>query len=134
MSEIDGAIVATPLGVRPAVVEKLLSQGVPVLAEKPLSLKADASIKLVRLAQSLRVPLIEDYIHLYSWPYLMLNEQLVGSWPISIVSSGGDWGPFRDYSPLMDYAPHDLAMVLQVFDCLPTNIQLEVDPGSETVA
>jgi len=126
VDEIDGVIVATPPEVRPAIVKKLLNLGVPVLAEKPLALNANMSVSLIRLATSLGVPLIEDYIHIYSWPYLLMREQLNGHWPISIESRAGNWGPFRDYSPLIDYAPHDLAMVLQIFNCAPTNIQLEL--------
>ena len=86
VNDIDGAIVATPPKGRAAIVEKLLRHGVPVLAEKPLSLNADTSVNLIQLAKSLRIPLIEDYIHLYSRPYLMLTGQLVDNWPISINS------------------------------------------------
>lgn len=133
-TEIDGAIVATPPEVRPDIVDRLLRCGVPVLAEKPLSLSADTSIKLVRSAKSSGTPLVEDFIHLFSWPYLLIKEQLTDSWPISIVSRGEGWGPFRDYSPLLDYSPHDLAMVLQIFDCLPSNIQLEMKNYNNSLA
>ncbi|MFK8049370.1 MAG: Gfo/Idh/MocA family protein [Halioglobus sp.] len=124
--ELDGAIVATPPGMRPAIVAELLRLGIPVLAEKPLSLDAETTADLVSLAQSLRVPLIEDFIHLYSWPYLTLLEQLDTGTPITIDSSGGGWGPFRDYSPLADYGPHDVAMALHLFGRLPDTASLAV--------
>jgi len=124
--EIDGVIVATPPAVRADIVEKLLRLGLPVLAEKPLSLDRDDSLRLTELARSSGVPLVEDFIHLFSWPYLKLNEQLSNDSPIEIESRAGNRGPYRDYSPLFDYSPHDLAMTLQVFGCMPDSISLEL--------
>ena len=132
VDDIDGVIVATPPSVRAAIVEKLLRLGLPVLVEKPLSLKRDDSVKLIELARSLGVPLVEDFIHLFSWPYIKLNEQLGSDWraehvePVYIEARGGNSGPYRDYSPLFDYSPQDLAMVLQVFDCMPYSISMEL--------
>ena len=126
VDEIDGVIVATPPAVRAAIVEKLLRLGLPVLAEKPLSLQRDESLKLIELARSVGVPLVEDFIHLFSWPYLKLNEQLGNNSPMEIVSRGSNRGPFRDYSPLYDHSPHDLAMILQVFGCMPESISMEL--------
>ena len=123
---IDGIVVATPPDVRPAIVEQCLRLGIPVLAEKPLSSSEAESAKLLSLAKSLKVALLEDFIHLYSWPYLKLVEQISDSRPISIESSGAGRGPFRDYSPIADYGPHDLAMALQLFARLPTDITLEI--------
>jgi len=122
--EIDGAIVATPPQVRPAIVEQLLKLGIPVLAEKPLSLDPQTSTGLIRLAKSSGVYLMEDFIHIYSWPYLLLGTKLRESRPITIESRAGNQGPFRDYSPLFDYAPHDLAMVLQIFGRQPAKIEI----------
>ena len=126
LNEIDVAIVATPPDVRPTIVRKFLRHGVPVLAEKPLSFHAETSTELVHLARTTGVRLIEDFIHLYSWPYLLIQEQLAIHPPILIESEGGNWGPFRDYSPLFDYAPHDLAMALQVFSRMPDRIHLDL--------
>ncbi|PCI76895.1 MAG: hypothetical protein COB20_09435 [SAR86 cluster bacterium] len=126
VNEIDGVIVATPPAVRANIVEQLLRLGLPVLAEKPLSLQRDDSLKLIELARSSGVPLVEDFIHLFSWPYIKLNEQLSHDSPIEIESRGGNRGPYRDYSPLYDYSPHDLAMILQIFDCMPDSISLEL--------
>jgi predicted dehydrogenase len=124
--EIDGIVVATPPGVRPAIVEQCLRLGIPVLAEKPLASDEKASAGLLSLAKALNVQLLEDFIHLYSWPYLKLLDQITDDRPITIESSGAGHGPFRDYSPIADYGPHDVAMALQLFSTLPTHTTLEI--------
>jgi predicted dehydrogenase len=124
--EIDGIVVATPPDVRPAIVEQCLLLGIPVLAEKPLAPDENASAGLLSLAKSLNVLLLEDFIHLYSWPYLKLLEQIDDSRPITIESSGAGNGPFRDYSPIADYGSHDVAMALQLFSRLPIHTSLEI--------
>ncbi len=132
--KLDGAIVATPPDVRPLIIESLTRLGIPVLAEKPLSLDADTSITLFEQAQQLDVPLVEGYIHLYSWPYLRLLEQLGSGWPCFIESAGCGWGPFRDYSPLEDYGPHDLAMALGIFNRMPEKISLSINDVESSLA
>lgn len=132
--EIDGVVVATPPSVRPAIVEQCLRLGIPVLAEKPLASDKKASAELLGLAQSLNVPLLEDFIHLYSWPYLKLLEQISDSRPITIESSGAGRGPFRDYSPIADYGPHDVAMALQIFARLPTHTAFTIDDVEGSLA
>lgn len=135
--EIDGVIVATPPQGRFAIVKQLLSSGFPVLAEKPLTLNLAETTELVSLARDGDLPLVEDFIHLYSWPYLTIMQEMDDdSWPVQITSEGCGHGPFRDYSVVMDYAPHDLAMALQVFGCEPQSMRIELvdfrDPLSYT--
>lgn len=126
LDAIDGAIIATPPEVRAPIVEKFLHLGVPVLAEKPLSLEAAESARLVRLARRTGVPLVEDFIHVFSWPFLAIRENITEGQPLRIESAGGNRGPVRSYSPLFDYGPHDLAMALRIFGAIPDRIDLEI--------
>jgi predicted dehydrogenase len=126
-SDIDCAIVATPPDVRPGIVLQLLKHNIPVLAEKPLSLDLEKTLSLTQFARSKNVLLIENFIHIYSWPYLMLREHVHAGKPLSVSSSAGHWGPFRDYTPLLDYAPHDIAMTLLLFDQMPEIICLDLE-------
>jgi predicted dehydrogenase len=118
---IDGIVLATPPEHRPGQIDFFLDRGVPVFAEKPLTLRAGETLRLLAKARLLGVPLIEDFLHVYSWPYRSISSQL-GSGPVDIESCGGNDGPLRTYTPLFDWGPHDLAMSLQIFRCRPQRI------------
>ena len=123
---IDGIIVATPPEVRPEILKKILKLGIPVLSEKPLSLNVGSSYEIIALARKTKTNFIECFIHIYSWPFLTIVSQLQKNKPIQIETVAENDGPFRDYSPLMDYAPHDIAMILIIFGRIPTSINLRI--------
>jgi len=118
---IDGIVLATPPEHRPEQIDFFLDLGVPVFAEKPLTLRANETSRLLAKARVLGVPLVEDLVHVYSWPYRSICSQ-VGSGRVDIESCGGNDGPVRTYSPLFDYGPHDMAMSLRIFRCRPQRI------------
>jgi predicted dehydrogenase len=118
-ASLDGVIIATPPQGRQEIIEFFLESGVPVFAEKPLTLDARETMRLIGKARRLGIPLIEDFTHLYTWPYIAISEQLAAQDHINIESIGGNSGPVRDYSPVYDYGPHDLSMTLQVFKTRP---------------
>ena len=117
--KIDGVIIATPPKGREHIVEYFLNSGIPVFSEKPLTLDARQTIRLVDKARCSGVPLVEDFIHLYSWPYINLRKSISDRVPIEVESFGGNTGPYRDYSPIFDWGPHELSMALQLFGCTP---------------
>ncbi len=124
--KLDGVIVATPPKEREAIIDYFLDRSMPVFAEKPMTLDASETLRLVGKARRSGTPLVEDFIHLYAWPYITIREQLSATGRIEIESTGGNSGPFRNYSPVFDYGPHDLSMTLQVFRCKPRTLAVEV--------
>jgi len=121
-AELDGVIVATPPAGREQIIDHFLESGIPVFSEKPLSLHFHESKRLIEKARRCGVPLVEDFTHLYSWAYIFLCQQISRTGRIEIESIGGSIGPYRNYSPVYDYGPHDLSMTLQVFKCMPQSL------------
>lgn len=123
---LDGVIVATPPSGRERIVDYFLDLDVPVFAEKPMTQDARETRKLIQKSQRSGTPLVEDFIHLYSWPYIAIRQELSSASRIEIESAGGNCGPIRDYSPVLDYGPHDLSMTLQIFGCRPSVTAVDV--------
>ena len=111
-SELDGVIIATPPAGREQIIDYFLELGVPVFSEKPLTLHFHETQRLLEKSRRCGVPLVQDFLHLYSWAYVYIYKQLSSASHIEIESIGGNTGPYRNYSPLYDYGPHDLSMTL----------------------
>jgi len=125
--QIDGVIVATPPHVRLEIINILLKNKIPVLAEKPLGLINDDISQVIELSRKQNVPLMVDYIYLYSPAYRKLKQEIAErNDPItSLDFRSGNNGPVREnYSGLWDYAPHDLAIVLDLMKTFPLEIKL----------
>lgn len=124
--ELDGVIVATPPAGREQIIDFFLDAGIPVFSEKPLTLSARETVRLVAKARRSGTPLVEDFTHIYAWPYIAISEHLSQASRVEIESVGRNTGPFRDYSPIRDYGPHDLSMTLQAFRCTPRILSVDV--------
>lgn len=110
---IDGFVVATPPSSHAEICEYLLSRGKPVMVEKPLTLDLNSTRKLIAVARKSGVPFLVNHVHLFSPAYERLREIVIAHrGPITILSKVIGYGPFRDYSALLDYGPHDISMTL----------------------
>jgi predicted dehydrogenase len=115
--DLDGVIVAATPTLQADVGVAALSAGVPSLIEKPLGLSAGA-VERVRdaLRSAMRKPpIVVNHVHLWAPAYRQL-QALVRQGGVARVSSieseGYSKGPFRGWSSLYDYGPHDIAMCL----------------------
>lgn len=127
--KLDGVIIATD---RPFDFTcESLKMGIPTLAEKPLLLNNSEYIWLVSAA--LKGKLLVDYIHLFSPAYQRLKE-IVGNKQITrIYSQGYNAGPTRDrFSPLFDYGPHCLSLILDLLNQYPTDIHITKQGKTKT--
>jgi predicted dehydrogenase len=108
----DGMIVAPSY---PGIIAlDYLYYGIPVLSEKPV-------IANRFLIESLLV----NYIHLFSPAFQTLKKIVAGKKILRIVSSG--YGPSKtreEFSPLFDYGPHDLSLILALMGKEPTDIHI----------
>lgn len=111
---VDAFCVATPPGTHAEICAHLLELGRPVMVEKPMTLDVPKAYALQQIAAKSGAPFLVDYVHLFNPAFLRLRDIFLDLKPsrCRISSRGGGDGPYRDYSALWDYGPHDLSMCL----------------------
>ena len=123
--ELDGVIVATPASTHFQIASHYIDAGLPVLVEKPLAMSRLNAEQLADKVLKRDGILLVNHIHLFSQAYQRARAivRLLG--PIrTIRTSGGRQGPYRnDCKPLWDWGPHDVSMVLDLFDSAPVSIE-----------
>lgn len=113
---VDAFILATPPRDRLSTCQKIIESHRPLMIEKPLALTDTEARLITSAADRAGLPLLVNHQHLFAPAYEMLRD-IVSSWaPLTVRSAGEGPGPFRDYSPLWDYGPHDVAMILGLAD------------------
>jgi len=122
---------AMALAVPPATLQELasffLDQGLPVFAEKPLTLSAEGARTLVQQAHARSTLLMVDFVYLFHPGFRALrhwSDRQTG--PRRIKGTGGNAGPVRAAMPAYrDYGPHDIAMALSLLGpaCGPVAVQ-----------
>ena len=129
----DAAVVATPPSSHREVACACLEAGLPVMLEKPVALTMEDSDAVFAAAELAGLPVLVNNVHLFSTAFEGLWS-MVRSWhPVEIESEGGGPGPFRDYSSLLDYGPHDVSMALSVLgtDVGPSSVEKLPSPSGE---
>lgn len=113
---LDGIIVATPPATHCDIVCAALKAGVPVLVEKPLALSSEEAAKIAETSRATRRAVMVDHTHLFGPAFRALKAQVAAMGPIrSIEAEAGNNGPVRpDTTMLLDWAPHDIAMCLDL--------------------
>jgi UDP-N-acetylglucosamine 3-dehydrogenase len=113
--DVDAAIVAVHPIDNVEICCSLFRKNIPVLVEKPLALNLDDVLKIEDCSNKTGIPFMVNYQHLYSNAYQVIHKRCKDEEITSIQSEAGNIGPFRDFSPLWDYAPHDIALALGLF-------------------
>lgn len=116
----DYVIIATPPNSHIEIASYSLSKNIPTLIEKPLALSLSEINILSKFDPKL---ILVNHIHLFSQPYQRIKELIKGQKINKIISNGFNKGPFRDYSGLWDYAPHDISMILDLANKMPESVQ-----------
>jgi len=118
---IDGIIVAVPPEFQCDIALRCMDENIPLLLEKPLALDTDTVDLLLTKCENNNSKVMVGYTYLYHQAYRKILElvHLIG--PIKeIVSTGGNYGPFRDTcSVLWDWAPHDVSMCVKLMNDFP---------------
>jgi predicted dehydrogenase len=112
--DIDAAIVAIHPGENVSVCCKLLNNKIPVLVEKPLALSIEDAIKIENCAINANVQFMVNHQHLYSNAYQEILKIIKNEEILAINTKAGNLGPYRDYSSIWDYGPHDIAMIFGI--------------------
>lgn len=117
--KIGGVIICTPPTTHVDLAVKFLEKEIPTIIEKPLALSSE---EIKKLEPFNKIPILVNYIHLFSSAFKRLKNNLAAQ-PISDIKSVGcNFGPFRNYSSLWDYGPHDIAMSLYLSKKLPKSV------------
>jgi predicted dehydrogenase len=114
--DLDGLILAVPPKVQAAIAEAAIRARLPLLLEKPVAIGVAETRHLAELASQAEVPVLVDHVYLFHPAYVALKEVVrKHGGARAIRSAGGAQGPFRpDVPVLWDWAPHDIAMCLDL--------------------
>lgn len=122
--DVDAVIVATPPALHASMTLAAIEAGKPVLVEKPMTLSVEDAQEIERKSRDRGVLVVVGHTQLFNTAFRRMKRALPDIGPVRrIVSSSGKWGPFRpDFSPLWDFAPHDIAMCIDLLQATPTRI------------
>lgn len=132
--ELDGIIIATPPDTHAEILHACLDAGLPAMVEKPLCLSFADALKIKQHVEACAVPVLVDHTHLFQPAWQEIRRHFhppsqeataPGRGEIRFIHSEGmAYGPFRKkgISVLWDWAPHDLAMCLDLMQGLPQQI------------
>ncbi len=109
-AKLDGVIIAADPAMNVEMIKYANMLGVPVLCEKPVGLYLSDVQKL----EKCKIPILVNYVHLFSPVYQQLKAATKGKKINRIISIGYNQGPTRTFSSLYDYMPHDLSMALDL--------------------
>lgn len=113
---IDAVFIATPPHSHAEIAMAAMGRGLPVFVEKPLTLNMRDATAIAAQHNLTPAPFFVDHIYLFHAGFRALKSALAGAGRIKAISSiGGNWGPFRsDTSTVWDWAPHDIAMCMDL--------------------
>ncbi|HOS16760.1 MAG TPA: Gfo/Idh/MocA family oxidoreductase [Bacteroidales bacterium] len=111
----DAYVVATPAETHYEIGKKILSKGIPVLIEKPMTLLAERSLELVKLAEQHQAQLMVGHVLLFH-PAIRKIKEIVDQGKIGqlyyIYSTRLNLGTVRtEENVFWSFAPHDISVL-----------------------
>ena len=124
-TDIDAVIVATPGATHAEAALPFIKRGLPVFIEKPFTTSLADAQRLQKAAEESGSIIFVGHLHLYNPPYLAIKKLLPSIGKLRwIYAEGSNNGPYRDdMSALLDWAPHDVVLMLDVFGAMPLTVQ-----------
>ncbi len=122
---LDGVIIATPPSTHPEILHACFDAKLPALVEKPLCLSLDEARKLQQYAKESGSLVLVDHTHVFHPAFEAIRKQFQDPRAIHLIHSEGEaYGPFRtnDASVLWDWAPHDVALCLELLGKMPVSV------------
>lgn len=123
--DIDAVIVATPGSTHAKIALPFIEQGLPVFIEKPMTTSLADAKRLEKAAQKSGSLVFVGHIYLYNPAYKKTKELVKKIGRIRyLYGEGSNNGPYRkDISAVWDWAPHDIAMMLDLVGGNPISVQ-----------
>jgi predicted dehydrogenase len=117
-NDIEGIVVATPVGTHYAMAKRALEAGKSVLVEKPMATSNEEANDLVKTAREKNLILMVGHTFEYSAPVLKMHD-IIASGELGdvfyISSVRANLGLFqRDVNVTWDLATHDISIILNL--------------------
>ena len=124
--DIRAVAIATPSETHFELAKIFLLSGRDVFVEKPLALKLEDAIELVKIAEEKNLILMVDHVLQYH-PAIVKLKKLIQSGEIGeikyIYSNRLNFGKFRkEENILWSFAPHDVSLILSIIGEMPNKI------------
>ncbi len=114
MAKVDGVSIVTPTRTHHEVAKDFLSQGIPVLVEKPITETVDQAKELVKLSQKNHIPLQVGHIERFNPVIMAINSFNIT--PMFIEAHRLHPYSFRaqDVGVVLDLMIHDIDVILHL--------------------
>jgi predicted dehydrogenase len=139
---LDAVVIATPVATHASLASRALAAGKHVLVEKPLAHDVELGEKLVALAEQQGLVLMVGHTFEYNMAVQKLREvihDVAFGEIVYLYSRRVNLGILRqDVNALWNLAPHDVSIILYLFDEYPSHISAQglahIRQGVEDVA
>ena len=111
---INNLIISTPPDTHFDIVFKAIKKKIAILIEKPVTMTFKDTLYIKKMVEMYQTPFLVNHQYLLSPFYLKLKKLVNMNKITKIYSEGHGIGPPRDYSSLLDWAPHDLSMIFDL--------------------
>ena len=122
--DLDGVIIAAPPAAHAEICTVAIDAGMAVLVEKPLTIDVAEAEALLRRAADRGATMMVGHTHLFHPAYQTLKALLPTLGPVRrLRGRAGNNDLYRpDISVLWDWAPHDIAMCLDLVGTAPAEV------------
>lgn len=115
LRHVDALVVATnPVVTAWIAAVAMRDHDLPVMVEKPVGPTVEAAATVNAVARETGKLVLVNHQHLFAPAYEELYHRTKDLAHIQIATHGGDQKPAHDWPWLWDWAPHDVAMVLDL--------------------
>ncbi len=123
-NSLDGIVIATPPEFHAPMAEAAMRAGHHTLIEKPMTLSPDQAHSLAATSRTTGRMAFVGHTHLFASAFRSLKAAAAELGTLRQVSCiAGNWGPYRTDTPVLwDWAPHDIAMCVDLFGIEPLTL------------
>lgn len=126
-SRTDAVAICVPPTAQAMIARECLEDGISVFLEKPFALDTPSARRIHDTAAMRGLPVVVDHTRIFDPRFTELLRRSRGAGFGYLESWSGGAGPVRDWgvphAGLWDWAPHDVAMILELLDGeLPTRV------------
>lgn len=125
LRDLDGVLIATPGSTHAEIALPFIERGISTFIEKPLTTNLRDALRVENAAKKSGARVFVGHVHLYNPAYQKVKTLARRAGTLRFLfAEGMSNGPYRDdMSALWDWAPHDLAMALDLLGAPPSKVR-----------